>query len=357
MRVVLQVAVVALALGAVFAPIDARLVERWYSTGLYPLGQRLLTPAANLVPFAWLDVLLVITLLVIVVVLWRAVRAARRKKRWSPLAATVWRLAVAGAVIYLAFLALWGLNYRRVPMTDRLVLDASAPSSEDVMGLGRRAVEQLNALHGPAHARGWRTAPWRDRELRKAYDDVQRLLSDAAPAVPGRLKSSLLGHYFRWAGVDAMVNPFGLETIANPDLLPFERPFVAAHEWAHLAGYADEAEASFVGWLACVRADEPSAYSGWLFLYWQLASEVSPADRKVLAGLLAEGPREDVAAITARLQRGQVPAVRDASWRVYDNYLKAHRVDEGVRSYGLVVSLIVRARFEEEWTPRRREGE
>ena len=52
-----------------------------------------------------------------------------------------------------------------------------------------------------------------------------------------------------------MINPFGLEVLVNPDLLPFERPFVAAHEWAHLAGYADESEASFVGWLTCMRAD------------------------------------------------------------------------------------------------------
>ena len=34
-----------------------------------------------------------------------------------------------------------------------------------------------------------------------------------------------------------------------------ERPFVIAHEWAHLAGYADESEANFVAWLTCRRAD------------------------------------------------------------------------------------------------------
>src|SRR5690606_39996891 len=56
-------------------------------------------------------------------------------------------------------------------------------------------------------------------------------LADAPPAVPGRLKRSLLGFYFRWASIDGMVNPFGLEVLRNPDLLPFERPFVAAHEW------------------------------------------------------------------------------------------------------------------------------
>jgi hypothetical protein len=250
---------------------------------------------------------------------------------------------------------MWGLNYRRVPMTERLVLDRPAAESGAVLALGHSAVERLNALHGDAHAAGWRTAPWRDHELRDAYASVQRLLSDAPGAAPGRLKSSLLGPYFRWASIDGMVNPFGLEIIGNPDLLPFEKPFVAAHEWAHLAGYADESEASFVGWLTCVRAGPAAAYSGWLFLYWQLNADLSPGERRQLSAALAEGPRRDIAAITARLQRGQVPALRDASWRVYDQYLKANRVEAGVRSYGAVVTLIVRARFADGWTPVRRD--
>ena len=42
--------------------------------------------------------------------------------------------------------------------------------------------------------------------------------------------------FFRWATVDGMVNPFGLEVLINPDVLPIERPYVVAHEWGHIAG-------------------------------------------------------------------------------------------------------------------------
>jgi hypothetical protein len=97
----------------------------------------------------------------------------------------------------------------------------------------------MNRLYTQAHEQVVVGAEWRDSALRNAFADVQHALASAADAQPGRLKRSLLGPYFRWAGVDGMVNPFGLEVIANPDLLPFERPFVAAHEWSHLAGYAD----------------------------------------------------------------------------------------------------------------------
>ena len=151
-----------------------------------------------------------------------------------------------------------------------------------------------------------------------------------------------------------MVNPFGLEVLVNPDLLPFERPFVAAHEWAHLAGFADEAEASFVGWLTCLRGSEAAQYSGWLNVYWQVAGEVAGPERAELDRGLASGPRQDLAAVVTRVRDGQLPWLRDAGWRVYDQYLKANRVEEGVRSYGAVVTLILRARYGEGRVPVRR---
>jgi hypothetical protein len=356
MRVAFRVAAVVFAGLAGVAPIDADLVERWYSTGVYPLIQQAMTSGSNLVPFAWLDVLALAALGTVVVVVVRSVLRARRQKTWRPILATFGRLVTATALTYLVFLAVWGLNYRRVPMTDRLVLERDAASPQAILALGRMAVEQVNALHSAAHDEGWRTSPWREHRLRNAYESVLARLSDASPAVPGRLKTSLLGPYFRWASVDGMINPFGLEAIANPDLLPFEQPFVAVHEWAHLAGYADESEASFVGFLTCIRAAAPAAYSGWLFLYWQINSEVRAEERRRLASALDEGPRRDVAAIAERVRSGQVPLLRDAGWRLYDHYLKANRIEEGVRNYGLVLTLLARARFEEGWLPVRRDG-
>ncbi|HVQ14461.1 MAG TPA: DUF3810 family protein, partial [Vicinamibacterales bacterium] len=235
MRWAFSLGAIGLALAAGFAPINARFVERWYSTGLYPIIQRGLTPVSNLVPFALLDILAVGGVCFVLLALVRSVRLARRKKKWTLLLMTLARLVTSAAVIYLVFLLLWGLNYRRVSLTDRLVLDRGA-SQDAILELGRLAVRQLNAMHPAAHSEGWRTSPWREHRLRDAYHSVLSDLSDARTTVPGRLKWSLFGPYFRWTSVDGMINPFGLEVLANPDLLPFEKPFVAAHEWAHLAG-------------------------------------------------------------------------------------------------------------------------
>jgi hypothetical protein len=92
-----------------------------------------------------------------------------------------------------------------------------------------------------------------------------------------------------------------------------------------------------------------------MFLYWQLAGEVSADDRVLLARMLESGPRRDIDDIAERLRRGRWPLLQQSSWKVYDQYLKANRVEAGVRSYGLVVTLILRAQFDEGWRPKVRE--
>jgi hypothetical protein len=350
----LQVGILGLAAGCAILPVDPWTIERGFSTRFYPAVQQQLTSLSNLAPFALFDVLTLAGAAVLIRTLVVGWRRARLERRWAVVLRVLGSIATAAAVVYLLFLGTWGFNYRRLPMTERLVMAHGAPDTDAVVALGLQAVERLNALHSEAHAVGWTETPLSDAPLRGAYAAVQGWLSDAPPAVPGRLKTTIYGPYFRWTSIDGMVNPFALEVIKNPDLLPFEHPFVAAHEWAHLAGYADESEANFVGWLTCVRAGAPAGYSGWLYLYWQINGELGADARATLWNALADGPREDVQAIADRIRRGQLPSLRTASWRVYDSYLRANRVQEGIRSYGEVVTLILRARFDEGWVPVRR---
>jgi hypothetical protein len=157
----------------------------------------------------------------------------------------------------------------------------------------------------------------------------------------------VLTPFFTAAGVDGMIDPFALETIVHPDLLPFERPFVLAHEWAHLAGTGDEAEASTIGWLACVRGGPPLAYSGSLYLIIEVAGALPRRIWVEERQRLDPGILADLAAIAER-QRLQRPAVQHAAFRVYDRYLRANRVEEGVASYSRALSLILSPHLRDE---------
>ena len=148
-----------------------------------------------------------------------------------------------------------------------------------------------------------------------------------------------------------MTDPFFLEMIVNPDVLPSERPFVLAHEWAHLAGYADESEANFVAWLTCIRGPAAARYSGWLSAYQHVSSGLPPQDRRALAAALSSAVTGDLAAERARFARSN-ERVRVAARGAYDTYLRANRVDEGIASYNAVVRLMLGVAFDGDWNPR-----
>ena len=124
--------------------------------------------------------------------------------------------------------------------------------------------------------------------------------------------------------------------------LPFGA-FVVAHEWSHLAGIVTN-EANFTAWLSCARGAPPAAYSGWLFLYGELAGAISGTDRAALSNALAPGPQADLRAIRDRYAHDVNPRVSAAGWRVYDSYLKANRVAAGAASYDEVIRLVLGTR-------------
>ena len=147
-------------------------------------------------------------------------------------------------------------------------------------------------------------------DLARSFERAIAAAGIARDVVPARPKRSIFDWYFRRAGVDGMTDPFLLETLVVGSLLPFERPFIVAHEWSHLAGIADEGEANFTGWLACVRGSAASAYSGWLFLYGELARAIDRGPQALrLRGLAAGAARRsrgDSRSLRARREPARV---------------------------------------------------
>lgn len=333
---------VLLAAAAAIVPVPAATVERWYSSGIYPQIQSVMTTAANHVPIAILDVVAAVVLVLAVAAFLHRVRSigvARALLRTS-------RSVVYGAaLLYLLFLGLWGLNYRRVPLERKLDYDRSRVTRAAAIALANAAAASINRGYTAAHA-GAPDTP----SLERSFAEVQRVLGARRAAVPGVPKRSALSLYFRRAGIDGMTDPFFLEIIINPDVLDIERPMVLAHEWAHLAGYANESEANFVAWLTCVRGDALAQYSGWMSAYQHAARALSREDRATLTPLDA-GPRDDLRAMAERYNRSS-PAVREAARRVNDGYLRANRVPEGIGSYDVVLRLMLGTEFDPGWTPK-----
>ncbi len=147
MRLV-RAALILAALAAALVPIPPRLVESHYSKGIYPALQSRITPLTNLSPIALVD------LAVLAIVILFTVAFARRL-RARGLAAAVLSGAVnmitLTAFIVLWFFVLWGVNYRRVPLDEKIAYDKHRITREAAVRLGNYALREVNSRYAAAH--------------------------------------------------------------------------------------------------------------------------------------------------------------------------------------------------------------
>ena len=336
-----QWALVVTAAAVAIVPPGAVTVERYYAKWLYPILQANLTALSNRSPIALFDVaIVVLSLIAIGIWIW-SIRLARKKQMlrslWRGFVATLTLLAV----VYLWFLAAWGLNYARPPLESQIAFDASRITREAVRALAEYAIDRANHTHAAGHAAGFPAISDAPQPLIDALHQVEREFGRPRPTVVATPKWSILTPFYRASSVSGQLGPFFLETLLNPDLTGPERPAVLAHEWAHLSGYAPESDASFVGLLAVLRTGSAGEYSGWLDIAMDAVNQLQPVTQRLVLAKLEPGPRADQAEIYQRVIRTRVEAVDRAAWSTYDQALKFQGVEEGVQSYSRVIQLLI----------------
>ena len=296
------------------------LVEGWFARGFFPKISSLFARAADSVSFSWLDVAIPAALLGAAGLLWF--------RKHSLLLNFI-------AGLYLIFFWTWGLNYHLQPLAAKLPFDATRATPEAIDKLARRAASEINRLHREKQLR----PSDNDRIQAEAARRIARVVSviDGSNwAAPARIKTSRLANpWLRAAGIDGVFNPVGHEPVVVSSLLDVERPFVAAHELAHVRGYPDEGDANLIAVFATIMSGDPAVeYSGWMLLWLYLRT-------RELDALLDPGPSADLRRIFERSRSEQVPWLNNFQTVVLDWFLKANSVREGVRSYSQVVLLAV----------------
>lgn len=321
----------------VSSPAPAR-VETVYSRGIYPALTRVVVPFTNSVPFS-LGGLLVAFLpllwLASLSVSWRHKTTARQ---W--LLQSLWRTVVGSAVVFLLFSVMWGANYRRAPVETQFGLQDGAVTQADLDRL-------LNGLASVVRATA--AAP-RDEAvaMNALHASLQRVVFDATgvtPTLPLRVKRLPPGSLILLGGASGIASPLTLEPHVDGALPAVARVAVGAHELAHVAGYAGEADADFVSGLAGLAASDGFARYAVSLRLWQSVAAQLPNDLQSSAyGRLPEIARQDLTAMAEPFQNYRPPPFVEA-WqrRTYDRYLKTQGVAAGIRDYSRGVSLLAAA--------------
>lgn len=264
-------------------------------------------------------------------------------------------------VLLFVFTINCGINYYRNPFSYEAGIAAEKTSTEELLALCRYLTNQINSslteidhsgeiLDGLYPGQTEATPAPSARELSKlgkdgraamvrlgqSYPQLEGYYPYPKPLINPRLLSvqQLCGIY----------SPFTIEANYNREMPYYNIPHTICHELSHLKGFMREDEANFIGYLACIGSDSPdfrySGYlTGWVYAGNALA-RVDPESYYDLYTKLSPQAAQDLAWNNQFWERFEGP-VAEASTQMNDRYLKAHSQEDGVRSYGRMVDLML----------------
>lgn len=296
------------------------LFEALYVRSLYPA----LTVAADMLT-SWTAIPLGLVLLPLGtgLLLWRALLPPRA----SSLAGRLARAALIAAALVAAYSLMWGVNYRRAPLAELLGLPQGTATAEQLDELA----EELFAFVLAGAEADVRT----EAALASVALEIERLSQriDRPARVPRRVKNLPSGTLLR-AGYAGMLFPFTLEPQVDGGLAPASRVAVGAHELAHVAGFASEADADLAAVLAGLAAEEEFArYATALSLLSRTLPALPAARRSELIERLPERALSDLAEARSRAAFYLRPTVAARITTIYDRLLRSQG-SAGVISYG-----------------------
>ena len=329
-------------------------VESAYARGLYPLLASAFASSTGALPFSAAEGVLLAAAAAVLggcaFFLWRLIRPnGPRRRLLARTAAVVW---VTAGLVYAGFVFSWGMNYRRRPLAESLGLSVAGAPPSVLASVAAELVEEANhARDGLAEdAHGVLRLPdGVDGALRRVPLGFAAAARQT-PVLAGPLaspKAALLSPLMSRLGITGIFFPFTGEAHVNQEVPAPDVPFTASHELAHFRGFAREDEASYVGYLACRSHPDPDfRYSGSLLASVYLTGalgRVDSAAARRLHALRSPGVRRDLEALRAWSERYR-GRVQEASRRVNDAYLRTQGQQDGIRSYGRMVDLILAER-------------
>lgn len=322
--------------------------EQLYSRGIFQAIRFVVDYSLGWLPFPAVYILFV-------VLLWK-LGAGLRYLFFENTTALKKRLLTSGRRLLLFLCAvvalfhwMWGYNYSRVPIEQQLALPEITLSADDLKTALDQQTELVLALRMQIQSdtsqpmtQEFPPAQLETAVRQEVAHELQTLQFPTSGRPRGR-QPFWNGFLLRF-GASGIYNPFTGECNIDRASHFLTKPVNLAHELCHGYGFGDEGTCNFLAYLALERSEQPLLrYSAELDFWRELAGayrQRNPDTYAAFRATLPTGFRADLDNIYKVLD--QYPEFFEAfRYEVYDQYLKAQGISEGMENYGKVIPLVL----------------
>ena len=236
-------------------------------------------------------------------------------------------LVAFSSILYFLFYFLWGLNYFKPSLVDKLNIKSEYEFNvlDETIN---RVIFEINKESSSI-----------SEDINKS--DIFNLLNTTA----SNIKKSIIPDIFLYQKVSGHYIPFTSEAIFVDKIPLVDMPIVILHEQAHQNGYANEGEASFIAFSKAINDKDPYIrYSGYFYALINLLNEISKKNSDKLDDYITkldEKVISDIKKVQNFWSKYSNSFLDKAQNYIYDLYLKSNNQEAGIMTYGEVSLYII----------------
>ncbi len=299
-------------------------------------------------PFSVAEMLLWFSPVLLAFVIYLAVKCAA--KSWQTFSRFISGFLALVCTVYSLFVFSIGATYYGTKVADKMGIARRDVSAEELYATAVLLVDGMKAeLDEILYPEGTYSA------MPYSYDEMNDKLNaayakvcekyDGIDTLVSRTKPVILSPYWTYTHISGIYTFFTGEANVNTNYPDFVMVSTAAHEMAHQRGVVSEDEANFIAFVVCTASDDPfMRYAGYLDVFQNVLSSLASASSELYGKLYAEIPAEikgDLNAYAVFFDKYRENVAADISTSVNNTYIENHNQPAGVKSYGMVVDLVV----------------
>ena len=324
--------------------------SEWYAENIYKYISIVFNNISGIVPLSIAEVIVILSVLFAVFyIIYIIVMLIKKKgQRLKTIGNFVLNIICIVCTAVFLFTTNCGINYYRMTFSELSGIEVQKSSTDTLYNLcvilaqnATKEREQVQENSGimclnQAEISTAETAKNAMDNLSKDYPYIT-----SGYSIP---KGVMLSRCMSYANITGVFFPFTFEANVNTDIPDYSIPSTMCHELTHLRGFMREDEANFVSFLACIKSDSADfRYSGYMMGYIYASNALYSENKdkfNSLSEYLSDGVLRDLQNNSEYWRQFETPVAQVAS-SINDSYLKSNSQQEGIKSYGRMVDLLI----------------